>query len=159
MELFLNEDEIIVSKTDLKGNITYGNQIFIKLSGYSELELLGKPHNLVRHQDMPKCVFKLLWQRIQSGEEIFAYVVNKSKNGDFYWVFANVTPSYDQNNKIIGYHSVRRKPKAEAIKVIQGLYATLLNAERSGGMGASLKILEDTLAQKGVSYDQFILSF
>ncbi|MBV5279229.1 MAG: PAS domain-containing protein [Campylobacteraceae bacterium] len=158
MELFLNEDEIIVSKTDLKGNITYGNQIFIKLSGYNEIELLGKPHNLIRHPEMPKCIFKFLWQRIQSGEEIFAYVVNQSKNGDFYWVLANVTPSFDQSNKIIGYHSVRRKPKTEALKGVQGLYATLLSAERSSGITASQKILEETVAKKGVSYDEFILS-
>ncbi len=104
MELSFNENEIIVSKTDLKGRITYGNEVFIKLSGYEEHELLGKPHNIVRHKEMPKCIFKLLWERIQSGEEIFAYVVNQAKNGDHYWVFANVTPSFDNNGKIIGYY-------------------------------------------------------
>ena len=102
MELSFNENEIIVSKTDLKGRITYGNEVFIKLSGYEERELLGKPHNIVRHPQMPKCIFKLLWERIQSGEEIFAYVVNQAKNGDHYWVFANVTTSFDNNGKIIG---------------------------------------------------------
>lgn len=158
MELFLRDDEIIVSKTDLKGRITYGNQVFIKLSGYKESELLGKPHNIIRHRDMPKCVFKLLWDRIESGEEIFAYVVNQSKNGDHYWVFANVTPSFDTTGKITGYYSVRRKPKSDAVKTIQTLYATLLGAERSGGMNSGVKHLEETLKSKGVSYDEFILS-
>lgn len=158
MELFLKDDEIIVSKTDLKGRITYGNQVFIKLSGYQESELLGKPHNIIRHKEMPKCVFKLLWDRIESGEEIFAYVVNQSKNGDHYWVFANVTPSFDERGNIIGYYSVRRKPKAEAVKTMQGIYSALLNAERSGGMSAGTKLLEETLKNAGVGYDEFILS-
>jgi len=158
MELSLSYDEIIVSKTDLKGRITYGNQVFIKLSGYQESELLGKPHNIIRHKEMPKCVFKLLWDRIEKGEEVFAYVVNQSKNGDHYWVFANVTPSFDNANNIIGYYSVRRKPKEEAIKTIQSIYTALLSAERSGGMSAGTKLLEETLKSKGVSYDEFILS-
>lgn len=158
MELSFNENEIIVSKTDLKGRITYGNEVFIKLSGYEERELLGKPHNIVRHPQMPKCIFKLLWERIQSGEEIFAYVVNQAKNGDHYWVFANVTPSFDNNGKIIGYYSVRRKPKSDALKTIQALYATLINAEKSGGVNASVKYLEETLRSKGKNYDEFILS-
>ena len=158
MELSFNENEIIVSKTDLKGRITYGNEVFIKLSGYEERELLGKPHNIVRHPQMPKCIFKLLWERIQSGEEIFAYVVNQAKNGDHYWVFANVTPSFDNNGKIIGYYSVRRKPKSDALKTIEALYATLLNAEKSSGVNASVKYLEETLFSKGKNYDEFILS-
>jgi len=158
MELFLQDDEIIVSKTDLKGRITYGNQVFIKLSGYQESELLGKPHNIIRHKEMPKCVFKLLWDRIEKGEEIFAYVVNQSKNGDHYWVFANVTPSFDERAKIIGYYSVRRKPKTEAVKTMQSIYTALLGAERNGGMSAGTKLLEETLKSKGVGYDEFILS-
>ncbi len=158
MELSFNENEIIVSKTDLKGRITYGNEVFIKLSGYEERELLGKPHNIVRHPQMPKCIFKLLWERIQSGEEIFAYVVNQAKNGDHYWVFANVTPSFDNNGKIIGYYSVRRKPNNDALKTIEALYATLINAEKSGGVNTSVKYLEETLRSKGKNYDEFILS-
>lgn len=158
MELSFNENEIIVSKTDLKGRITYGNEVFIKLSGYEERELLGKPHNIVRHPQMPKCIFKLLWERIQSGEEIFAYVVNQSKIGDHYWVFANVTPSFDNDGKIIGYYSVRRKPKSDALKTIQTLYSALINSEKSGGVNASTKYLEETLRSKGKNYDEFILS-
>jgi len=158
MELFLNDNEIIVSKTDLKGRITYGNEKFIQLSGYPEDELLGKPHNIIRHKEMPKCVFKLLWQTIEAGKEIFAYVVNQSKNGDYYWVLANVTPSYDSQGKIIGYYSVRRRPKAEALKSIQSIYTALLSAERSGGMAAGMKLLDDTLKNKGITYDEFVLA-
>lgn len=76
-----NEGEIVVSKTDLKGKILYGNRIFIELSGYTEKELLGKSHNIVRHPDMPKVIFKFLWDFVQSGKEIAAYVKNLSKDG------------------------------------------------------------------------------
>jgi len=152
------KDEIVVSKTDLKGNITYGNELFIKLSGYSEEELLGAPHNLIRHPDMPAIVFKLLWDTVQAGNEIFAYVINLAKDGSYYWVFANVTPSFDNNGKIIGYHSVRRSPDPKKVDIVKGLYSTLLTAEKKGGMNESLKLLTNLLEEKGTTYEKFILS-
>ena len=95
----LKDNDFIVSKTDTKGRITYVNKIFIEISEYNEKELLGKPHSIIRHPDMPKSVFKLFWDMIRNGEEVFAFVLNKTKNNNEYWVYANVTPSYD--NKII----------------------------------------------------------
>ena len=157
-ELVFSDSQRLISATDRQGNITYCNDEFVAISGFSREQLIGQPHNIVRHPQMPKCIFKLLWERIQSGEEIFAYVVNQAKNGDHYWVFANVTPSFDNNGKIIGYYSVRRKPKSDALKTIQALYATLINAEKSGGVNASVKYLEETLHSKGKNYDEFILS-
>ncbi len=157
MEIFMNSDDLIVSKTDLKGMITYGNEHFIKMSGYKESELLHAPHNILRHSDMPKIVFKLLWERIQNKMHINAYVKNKTKNGDFYWVFANVTASVDVDNKLIGYYSVRRKPSEEGKKRIETLYASLLQAERVGGVNASLKLLNETLNHSGVNYDEFVI--
>lgn len=158
MELQLGPDDFIVSKTDTKGRITYCNKIFMKLAEYSEKELLGKPHNIVRHPDMPRFIFKLLWERIQSKEEIFAYVVNKTKNDNEYWVFANVTASVDEKGNIIGYYSVRRKPNPKALDIIKPLYAKMLEAERTGGMEASRRILEETLEEEGIRYDEFIIS-
>lgn len=159
-EVTFSEDIFIVSKTDTKGNITYCNDTFIDLSEYSEDELIGKPHNIIRHKDMPKFVFKLLWEKIQSGEEIFAYVKNLSKSGKYYWVHAFVTPTFDiATNKIIGYHSVRRSPNPQAVKIIEGIYSKMLQAERSGDMNASEKVLNDTLLSLGVTYEQFILSY
>jgi len=154
----MNEDDFIVSKTDIKSRITYGNEIFIKMSGYSEKELLNTPHNILRHKDMPAIVFKLLWDRIQSKEPINAYVKNRCKNGDFYWVFANVTPSFDSKSNIIGYYSVRRKPKEDALKIIEAIYTDLLKAEKQGGINASEKLLTKVLEEKGVSYDEFIIN-
>ncbi|MGP1449838.1 MAG: PAS domain-containing protein [Wolinella sp.] len=158
IEKEFGDREFIVSKTDLKGNITYGNEIFIQLSGYSESELIGAPHNIIRHPDMPRCVFKLLWDCIQSGEEINAYVKNLAKHGEFYWVFANVTPSFDQRGNIIGYYSVRRKPNKSAIETISSIYKLLLEAEKSGGIKAGERLLNNFLHEKNTEYDEFILS-
>lgn len=157
-ERVLGPNDFIVSKTDLHGKIIYGNRIFIEISGYSENELMGTPHSILRHPDMPKIVFKLLWDRIQKKEEIFAYVKNLAKDGSYYWVFANVTASVDRNGTIRDYHSVRRKPSAKALNVIPGIYAQLLEAEKRGGMEASLSLLNHVLDENGVDYDGFILS-
>lgn len=154
----MKQDDFIVSKTDTKGKITYCNQIFMKFANMDESQLHGQPHNIIRHPDMPKVVFKLLWQRVQNGEEIFAYVKNLSSDGGYYWVYANVTASYDMNDRIIGYYSVRRKPNDEALKVIESLYATLLEKEKKGGVEASLKYLTNLLEEKKISYDEFIIS-
>ncbi len=154
----LKTNDFIVSKTDLKGKITYCNQIFMELAKYSEKELIGAPHNIIRHPDMPRIVFKLLWDRIQNKEEIFAFVKNLSKDGGYYWVYANVSASLDERGNIIGYYSVRRKPSEEGVKVTGDLYAKLLELERTGGMEASGKFLNDLLKEKGVSYDELIAS-
>ncbi len=154
----IGSNDFLVSKTDLKGRITYCNQIFMKVAGYSEDELLGKPHNIVRHPDMPRIIFKLLWSRIQNKEEIFAYVKNKTKNGGYYWVYANVTASTDDKGNIIGYYSVRRKVNDQILPTIEDIYAKLLQVESRGGMDASQKYLNILLNEKGVNYDEFITS-
>ena len=154
----MKKDDFIVSKTDLKGRITYTNKIFMVMSDYTEDELLGKPHNIIRHPDMPKAVFKLLWDTIQSGEEIFAFVLNRSKNGDAYWVYANITPSFDDRGKVIGYYSVRRMPNPKALEVVKPLYRAMLEAEKRGGITAGMKILTDLAQEKGVSYNELIIS-
>ncbi len=157
-ERMMQEDDFIVSKTDTKGRITYCNEIFMDMAQMRESELLGKPHNIVRHPDMPKIVFKLLWEHVQKGEEIFAYVKNLSADGSYYWVLANVTPSYDQSGNIIGYYSVRIKPSQRALEVIKPLYEKLRSLENSGGIAASESYLNNLLNEKGVSYDEFVIS-
>jgi len=154
----LSSDDFIVSKTDKHGKIIYGNKTFIQISGYDERELIGSPHSILRHPDMPKIVFKLLWDRIQKKEEIFAYVKNLCKDGSYYWVFANATATVDSNGNIRDFHSVRRKPSDIALSVIPSIYAQLLSAERNGGMEASKAMLDKVLNEKGVDYDTFILA-
>lgn len=162
VERVMRENDFIVSMTDLKGRITYGNRIFIEFSGYTSDELIGTQHNIIRHPDMPRGVFQLLWDKIQGGSECFAYVKNMSKDGGFYWVFANVTPTFSPDGKITGYLSVRRKPKMSGIQVVTGLYAAMLEAEKKAGpanaIAASTKILVDVLNEKGLSYDELILA-
>lgn len=164
VERTFGDEEIIVTKTDTKGRITYANDVFLRIAGYEEAEVLGKAHSLIRHPAMPKAVFKLLWDTIGSGREIFAYVVNRAKNGDHYWVFAHVTPTFDANGQIIGYHSNRRSPDRKAIQTIEPVYAELLAIEtRHGsdwraGMDAAVAHLVATLDQTGMPYDEFIFS-
>ncbi len=155
-------DELIVSKTDLKGRITYANDVFCRVAGYSEQELLGAPHSIIRHPDMPRSVFKLLWQTIEAGGEIFAYVINLARNGDHYWVLAHVTPSRDGTGRIVGYHSNRRKPRPEAVETVARLYRELRTIEeqpdRKQGLQRAGARLAEILAEREVSYDRFVLS-
>ncbi|WP_295022518.1 PAS domain-containing protein [Sulfurimonas sp.] len=154
----MQDEDFIVSKTDLQGRIIYCNKIFMDMAEYSEAELLGKAHSIIRHPDMPKAVFRLLWETIPKKQEVFAYVVNKTKNGNDYWVYANITASLDENGKMIDYYSVRRKPNQKALDTIIPLYKKMVDIEKSGGVDASFKVLTDILKEKGVSYDELIVS-
>ncbi len=162
VEKVMREDDFIVSMTDTTGRITYGNRIFIEFSGYTEAELLGSQHNIIRHPDMPRAVFKLLWDKIANREECFAYVKNMAKDGSFYWVFTNVTPTFDPAGNITGYFSVRRKPKASGVAVTTEVYRLMLEAEKRAGpanaIAASTQILVNILNEKGLSYDELVLA-
>jgi PAS domain S-box-containing protein len=162
-ERSFSPDEFIVSKTDTRGIITYANDVFLRIADYTALEVLGKPHNIIRHPHMPRCVFKVLWQRIKTGEEIFAYVINRTKFGDHYWVLAHVTPSVDASGAVIGYHSNRRVPKPGVIAIIEPFYQTLRAMELSAsssqaGLEASSQALQTWVSQNGGNYDALILS-
>jgi PAS domain S-box-containing protein len=164
-ERTFDADEIIVSKTDTKGRITYVNDVFLTVSGYAEAEVLGKAHSIIRHPAMPRCVFKLLWDTISSGKEIFAYVLNRAKDGDHYWVFAHVTPTFGPSKDIVGYHSSRRVASAAATSAVSALYQALLteeagHADRNIGMQKATELLLKAVDEAGFdSYDQFIMSF
>lgn len=164
VERTFESDEIIVSKTDIKGRLIYTNQTFLQVADYTEAEVIGQPHSMIRHPDMPRCIFKLLWDTISDGQELFAYVVNRTKFGDHYWVLAHVTPTFEEDGKTIkGYHSNRRVPSAEALEIIKPLYAELKAEEdrhpnRKDGMNAAYQMLLGKLADAGMEYDEFILS-
>lgn len=163
-ERHFERDEIIVSKTDLKGRITYANDVFWRISGYSEKELIGAPHSILRHDAMPRCVFKLLWDTIEAGSEIFAYVLNRCKNGDYYWVLAHVTPSWNPTGGLVGYHSNRRVVDPAVIaKTIAPLYTNLIGIERShasrkAGMAAGHEAMVAAVRASGMAYDEFVWS-
>lgn len=163
VERTFEEDEIIVSKTDTKGRITYANKVFQRVAQYTESELLGKAHSIVRHPGMPRCVFRYLWMTIEAKKEIFAYVINRCKSGDHYWVFAHVTPTLDHHGRIVGYHSSRRKPARDAIATAEKVYGELLKVEQRHRTPreqweASLPVMVQFLEQQGMSYDEWVFS-
>jgi PAS domain S-box-containing protein len=160
-ERLLGHEDLIVSKTDTRGILTYVNQTFVEVSGYSEAELLGKPHNIIRHPDMPRGVFKLLWDTIAEGGEVFAYVVNRAKDGSRYWVLAHVTPTFGGYGSIAGYHSSRRAPAPSAIARIEAVYARMRAEEARHtkvreAAEASLALLTSVLDAEGLTYEQFV---
>ena len=127
-ETILDDYAFLVSETDTKGTIRFANDDFCKVAEYTLNELVGQPHNIVRHQDMPRAAFKSLWDTIQSGEVWTGYVKNKTKSGGYYWVFATVYP-FESCDGSIGYLSCRRKPSLKEIKEHEVLYKEWKAAE------------------------------
>ncbi|WP_029008487.1 PAS domain-containing protein [Azospirillum halopraeferens] len=155
-------DEIIVSKTDPQGRLTYVNDVFLMVAGYTEDDLIGRPHNIIRHPAMPRTVFRLMWRTVREGREIFAYVNNRASNGDHYWVLAHVTPNLAADGTIAGYHSSRRAPRRAAVERVDALYGRLRAAEIAAGdgeagMAASARLLDEVLQGEGMGYDRFVL--
>ena len=153
----LDPKRYIVSKTDTKGIIEYGNDYFVEVSGYQESELIGKPHNIIRHPDMPKIVFKLMWDRIQSNQNIFAIVKNRAKDGQAYWVVTEFEAKFDKlSNKIVSYTAYRKAAPQKSIDAIVPIYAKLLEIEKESGMEGSENYLRGFLEEQGKSYDEFV---
>ncbi len=149
-EIILDPKRYIVSETDEKGKITFANDYFMEVSGYNQEELIGKPHNIVRHPDMPKVVFKLLWETISAGKNINAVVKNLAKDGRYYWIFTEFEIRKDTDTgKIIGYHASRKNISKHVIEVISDLYAQLIEIEKDGTVEDSQKFLVDFLKEKG----------
>jgi len=161
IERTFGDEEIIVSKTDDKGRITYANSVFLRVSGYDETAVIGQPHNVIRHPDMPRAIFKLMWDTIASGREIFAYINNLAADGSYYWVLAHITPSRSSSGGLAGYHSNRRSPGRGAVRDVDKLYGRLRTEERkhsrpADAMDASLLLLEAELAALGMTYDELV---
>lgn len=125
MQRRFGPDEIIVGKTHPKGRTTCANDAFLRIADCREVDVLGQPHSLIRHPDMPRCVFKLLWDTVAPGREIVACVVTLARTGDHYRVLAHVTPDIDALGSITGYPSNRRAPRSEAVAAVATLYREL----------------------------------
>jgi len=157
VERTFGADEVIVTKTDLKGRIS------CRVSALTEADALGAPHNVIRHPEMPRGVFRLLWSTLAAREEIFAYVVNLAADGAHYWVHAHVTPSLDGAGNLVGYHSNRRVPDQAAVRAIRPVYQRMLaeearHARAADAAQAGLLVLEESLAEQGTTYDRFVWS-
>lgn len=129
------DGRLIVSRTDLAGVITHANDAFVELSGYSREELIGAPHSILRHPDMPRAAFKDLWETLQAGRKWNGYVKNLRRDGACYWVYATALPNV-RDGKVVGYSSVRRKPSRRRIEALLPLYRQWLDAEAEAEAGA-----------------------
>jgi PAS domain S-box-containing protein len=150
METVVTNIDLIVSKSDAEGNITYVNPIFIKISGYAHGELLGKPHSILRHPDMPKVIFKYLWENLQKNNDVVAYVKNLCKNGNYYWVLATVKTAKNPDGSFRNHMSTRRCITENAKEIISKLYKELLHVEKSEGVEKSQEIFENFLTQNNI---------
>lgn len=119
----------MITETDLHGKITYVNRLFIQMSGYEKEELIGKPHSLIRHPDMPSCCFKSMWETVERGYPWEGYVKNLRKDGAFYWVVVMVTPKYDENGTLCGYIAVRKPPGELTLQEMKSKYAEMMEQE------------------------------
>ncbi len=153
----LDPKRYIVSKTDTRGILEYGNDYFVQISGYDESELIGRNHNVIRHPDMPKIIFKLMWERLQNNQSIFAVVKNKAKDGRYYWVITEFEAKNDPiSNQVTQYTAFRKAASDDVIEKIELLYAKLKAIEDKSGIDAAHKYLSGYLDDKGQSYDQYI---
>ncbi|GBD41601.1 Aerotaxis receptor [bacterium HR39] len=156
------DDEIIVTKTDPRGVITYANRLFCEVSRFAPREAVGRPHRIVRHPLMPSCVFRRMWSLLKAGEEVFLGAVNLAADGAHYWVFAHVTPTVGPDGTILGFHSTRRALPARAKERLERLYAELRDIERRhadprAGMDAAEARLREVLAPFGDDLSRFSL--
>ncbi|MBU1928033.1 PAS domain-containing protein [bacterium] len=128
-EEYMFDGNVIISQTDLYGVITYANKKFCEISGYSAQELLGKPHNIIRHPDMPKAAFEKMWSTIQGGQAWNGLVKNLRKDGLYYWVETEILPTKDEEGKVVGYIAARKPASRKNIQESEELYTKMLNSE------------------------------
>jgi len=155
-EIKVNAKEFIVSKTDAQGNILYANDFFAQVTGYTQSEVVGKPHNILRHPDMPSAIFFLMWQRIRNGQNITALIKNLAKSGKYYWVTTDFEIQRDLVSNNVNYIAFRRSAPKKAIKAITPLYTTLLEIEKRHGIEASLVYLQGYLDERHMTFDAYM---
>ncbi|MFB3387015.1 PAS domain-containing protein [Flavobacterium sp. LAR06] len=156
-EVDWNKNKVLLSKTDTKGTILYANEDFIDVSGYDEFELIGQPHNIIRHPDMPKVIFKFLWDSIKASKNIHVIIKNMSKTGRYYWVITDFKIIADSDGEIVGYFGTRKSvPENIIVKFIEPLYKKLLHIEEASGMSASEEYLTGFLEERKKTYMEYI---
>ncbi len=156
-EIKLDPSQVIMSKTDSRGVIEYANDYFMEICGYEEYELMGQPHSIIRHPDMPKVIFKVLWERLNKGENIHALVKNLAKDGRYYWVLTNFETKYDDEGNIVSHYARRKAAPSNVIYQIEKLYKTLRAIEKKQNPETAERYFTGLLEEKGQTYDEFIL--
>ncbi|WP_264537585.1 PAS domain-containing protein [Flavobacterium sp. N1736] len=156
-EVDWNKTKVLLSKTDTKGTILYANEAFIDVSGYDEFELIGQPHNVIRHPDMPKVIFKFLWDSIKSNKNIHAIIKNMSKTGRYYWVITDFKIIADGDGEIVGFFGTRKSvPEEIIVKFIEPLYKKLIHIEEVSGIEASENYLIGFLEERKKTYMEYV---
>jgi len=156
-QIKLDKHKYIMSRTDAKGNIEFGNDYFFEISGYTANELKGRSHNIIRHPDMPQVIFKIMWDRLKQGKNIFAVVKNMAKDGRYYWVTTKFEiKKHPVDKSVVGYMAYRQAASPSVVDSIGKLYAELLEIEKTGGIEASEKYLIAFLESKRITYDEYI---
>jgi len=156
-EVSWDKTQVIMSKTNAFGIIEYANETFVDVCGYEDYELMGQPHNIIRHPDMPRVIFKVLWENLKNGKNFHAIVKNLAKSGRFYWVITDFEISRDENDVIVNYFGRRQAVPQEVIALhIEPLYKKLLQIEAASGMEFSEKYLIGFLEEKKKSYVEYI---
>ncbi len=157
-EVTWDKTQVIMSKTNARGIIEYANEVFVDVCGYEDYELMGQPHSIIRHPDMPKVLFKVLWEKLKNGENFHAIVKNLAKSGRYYWVITDFDISRNDEGEIINYFARRRSVPQEVItNHIEPLYRKLLQIEGASGMEYSEKYLNGFLEERNKTYVQYIL--
>lgn len=155
-EIKFSKKKFIVSKTDVEGNILFVNQNFCDISGYKYEELMGEPHSILRHPDMPQAIFYLIWKSLLAGMEVSAIVKNVAKSGKYYWLIADFSMQRDNYGNLETFTSFKRVAPSYVSENIAVLYDDMLKAERKGGMEASLLFLEKFLEEQKMSYNEYL---
>ncbi|AZJ33181.1 MULTISPECIES: PAS domain-containing protein [Tenacibaculum] len=157
-EVQWDKTKTIVSKTDVYGTILYANDVFSNTCEYSTIELVGEPHNIIRHPDMPKVAFKVLWDALKKGENFHAIVKNLTRTGRYYWVITDFTIDKDEEGKIVGYTARRKAVPDGVVKKIEPIYKTLLDIEKLKGEKASEMYFDAYLKEEvGKTYNEFVV--
>ena len=156
-EVTWDKTQVIMSKTNAFGIIEYANEVFVDVSGYEDYELMGQPHNIIRHPDMPKVIFKVLWENLKQGKNFHAIVKNLAKSGRYYWVITDFEIAKDENGVIVNYFGRRQSVPQEVISLhIEPLYKKLLQIEAASGVEFSEKYLIGFLEEKKRTYVEYI---
>ncbi|MEX6626621.1 PAS domain-containing protein [Tenacibaculum salmonis] len=157
-EIKWDKTQTISSKTDASGTILYMNDTFETVSEYNKIELIGEPHSIIRHPDMPKVVFKVLWDNLKKKNNFHAIVKNLTRTGRYYWVITDFTIDKDEKGNVTGYTGRRKAVPNSVIEKIKPLYETLLNIEKVKGQAASELYFDAYLKEEiGKNYDDFVV--